>query len=422
MDASFPIDSRAAGRRPTRVRLANPGTELTIVVPTLDERENIIPLVEKIDAALPDTTWEVIFVDDDSRDGTADAVRVLARRDARVRCIQRIGRRGLSTACIEGVLASSSQYIAVMDADLQHDERLLPEMLQALRSRSCDLAVGSRYVAGGGVGEWNSGRAIISFLAIRLSQAICRVPIADPMSGFFMVRRDLFEGAVRRLSGRGFKILLDLMASSPRELRVKELPFHFRPRQHGRSKLDTMVAWEFVILLLEKLAGGRLPGNALIAACVIASGVALYLGAHSLVRLCGASVLVSKFAASGLSAAAIFFLNQLFTHRDRRLAGARLRNRLLLFFGLTGAIAFLSLNAIGAILNTWSESWLASLAGASVIALSSYVVAQVLSRSTRFEPAPDADGDSTSAHNQDYAVSAELDGDTIAPLERDPTT
>src|SRR5215470_1967578 len=155
-----------------------PASELTVVVPTLNEHDNIVPFLEQLETALAGVAWEVIFVDDDSPDGTADVVRAIARHDARVRCLQRIGRRGLSTACIEGVLASSSSYIAVMDADLQHDERLLPQMLKALKIGSCDVAVGSRYVAGGGVGEWHSRRAKMSTFATRLSQAVCKVAIA----------------------------------------------------------------------------------------------------------------------------------------------------------------------------------------------------------------------------------------------------
>ncbi len=281
MAAGSSIASSIADQRVPRVAITHGSTaELTIVVPTLNERENIMPLLEKIEAALPGVAWEVIFVDDDSTDGTADTVRALARRDPRVRCLQRLARRGLSTACIEGVLASSSIYIAVMDADMQHDERLLPQMLKALKSGACDVAVGSRYVPGGGVGDWESSRANISGFATRLSQAICRVAIADPMSGFFMVRRDVFERSMRRLSGQGFKILLDLVASSPQPLRIKELPYHFRARQHGASKLDTLVAWEFVILLADKLMGSRVPVSFVMAGLISALGLVLYVGAR----------------------------------------------------------------------------------------------------------------------------------------------
>ena len=186
---------------------------LTIVIPTLNERDNIEPLLALV-ASLPATPWEVIFVDDDSRDGTAELVRAVARRDPRVRCLQRIGRRGLSTACIEGVLASAAPYVAVMDADLQHDERLLPQMLETLDGGALDLVVGSRYVAGGGVGEWKHGRARISGSR---PPGAHRVQDRDRRSDerLLHVRREVFEARVRRISGHGFKILLDLLASAP---------------------------------------------------------------------------------------------------------------------------------------------------------------------------------------------------------------
>ena len=166
-------------------------------------------------------------------------MRAVAQRDPRVRCLQRIGRRGLSTACIEGVLASAAPFVAVMDADLQHDERLLPRMLETLKAEPYDLVVGSRYIAGGGLGAWDTSRAQISGFATRLSRIVCKTAIADPMSGFFMMRRGIFEDAMRHLSGHGFKILLDLLASAPAPVRLKELPYEFRPRRHGESKLDT---------------------------------------------------------------------------------------------------------------------------------------------------------------------------------------
>ena len=200
-------------------------------------------------------SWEVIFVDDDSPDGTAEQIREISRGDRRVRCLQRLGRRGLTTACIEGALATSAPYIAVMDADMQHDEKLLPQMLAILKSDPVDLVVGSRHVAGGGIGGWDAGRAKMSAVAARLSRIICKAEIADPMSGFFMLRREVLEGALRRLSGQGFKILLDILASSPRPLRVSELPYEFRERQHGESELDTRVAWEYIMLIADKLIG-----------------------------------------------------------------------------------------------------------------------------------------------------------------------
>ncbi len=353
-------------------------SELTVVVPTFNERDNVAPLVELVGAALAGIDWEVIFVDDDSADGTAAVVRDLARRDPRVRCIQRIGRRGLSTACIEGVLASSSPFVAVMDADLQHDERLLPLMLEVLKGDTCDLVVGSRYVSGGSLGDWDNRRAGISGLATRLSRFVCKADIADPMSGFFMVRRGVFEGAVRRLSGQGFKILLDLLASAPGQIRLKELPYQFRRRRHGTSKLDTLVAWEFGMLLADKLVGHLVPVRFALFAFIGAIG----LGVHLAVLRAALTAPTLGFAAAQAIATLVamtsnFFLNNLFTYRDQRLRGWSL---------LRGMLSFYLICAVGAVGNVGIASyvfasdhvwWIAGIAGAVLGSVWNYAVSSV---------------------------------------------
>jgi dolichol-phosphate mannosyltransferase len=301
---------------PNPAALAGPASvsELTIVVPTFNERDNISPLLELIGVALAEVQWEIIFVDDDSPDGTASTVREIARRDPRVRCIQRIGRRGLSTACIEGILATSSPFVAVMDADLQHDERLLPVMLEVLRGGACDLVVGSRYVAGGGLGDWDGRRADISGLATRLSRVVCKAEIADPMSGFFMLRREVFEGSVRRLSGQGFKILLDLLASSPGQIRLKELPYQFRRRRHGTSKLDTLVAWEFGMLLADKLVGHLVPVRFALFAFIGIIGLGVHLSVlWATNRALGTDFTVAQSLATIVAMTSNIFLNNVFT-------------------------------------------------------------------------------------------------------------
>ncbi len=192
-----------------------PAPELCVVVPVLNERDNVAPLVAKLDKTLAGIDWEVVFVDDGSTDGTRDAVAAIGRADSRVRLLHRVGRRGLASAFIEGVRCSLAPYVAAMDGDLQHDERILPDMLRALRANEADVVIGSRYVAGGGLGEWDKTRAGMSDMATRLSRLVLRVPVTDPMSGFFMLPRTVFERAAPRLSAIGFKILLDLLASLP---------------------------------------------------------------------------------------------------------------------------------------------------------------------------------------------------------------
>ena len=360
-------------------------TDLTIVIPTLNERENVAPLLERIDLALAGTRWEVIFVDDDSKDGTPEAVREIGRNDPRVRCLQRIGRRGLSTACIEGILASASPFVAVMDADLQHDESLLPSMLNALHHEPCDIVVGSRYVAGGGVGEWDKTRAGMSGLATKLSRLICKTDIADPMSGFFMLRRDVFESAMRNLSGQGFKILLDLLASLPSTPRLKELPYQFRTRRYGESKLDTMVAWEFGMLLADKLVGHIVPVRFALFAMIGALGVVVDLIVLSAALAAGAGFIAAQAIATVVAMTSNFFLNNVFTYRDRRLTGWRLWRGLFSFYVIcalgavanVGFAAFVFAGDANWLAGFKGIPWLASVAGVIVGSVWNYAVSSV---------------------------------------------
>src|SRR6202050_82648 len=199
--------------------------ELSVVIPTYKERQNIAPLVASLEAALQGVNWEVIFVDDHSPDRTADAIRELALTNRRVRILERIGRRGLSSACIEGMMASPAPSIAVMDADMQHDETILPEMLHLLRSKDLDVVIGSRRTAGGSMGEFAEKRVRLSDLGSRVSKLVCHCNITDPMSGFFMLDSRFFRASVSRLTGTWFKLLVDILASSLTPPRIAEVPY-----------------------------------------------------------------------------------------------------------------------------------------------------------------------------------------------------
>lgn len=365
-------DEPAAASRPWRA------AELAIIIPTLNERQNIEPLLQRLETVLAGVEWEAIFVDDDSRDGTAEQIRTIGRRDPRVRCLHRIGRRGLSTACIEGVMGSAAPYVAVMDADLQHDEALLPQMLRCLRDEPYDIVVGSRYIDSGGVGDWDRKRVRISNLATRLSRFICKTEIADPMSGFFMLRREVFEAAVRDLSGQGFKILLDILASSPQPPRLKELPYQFRPRRFGESKLDTLVAWEFGMLLADKLVGHIVPVRFALFTLIGTLGLVVHFTTLAIaLKLVGASFLASQATATMVAMTSNFFLNNLFTYRDKRLKGWR---------ALRGLISFYCICSLGAVANVGIASyafslretwWVAGLAGVIVGSVWNYAVSAV---------------------------------------------
>jgi dolichol-phosphate mannosyltransferase len=252
--------------------------DLAIIVPTYNEAANVHVLIEKLEAALLGHAWEVIFVDDDSPDQTAAIAHRIGRTKPYVRCVQRIGRRGLSSAVIDGILSTNAPFVAVMDADLQHDESILVPMLRVLENNEADLVVGSRYVDGGGVGEWSKSRRLISRAATAMSNLIIQAHVSDPMSGYFMLPRTVFMTTCRSLSGNGYKILFDFLASAPDALRVKEVPFCFRPRLNGESKLDMSVIAEHAMLLLSKSIGRHVPAQAVLLTLLVVGAVFTHLG------------------------------------------------------------------------------------------------------------------------------------------------
>lgn len=349
--------------------------ELTIVVPTLRERNNVSPLVECMCKALPSIVWEVIFVDDNSGDGTADEVWNLGRSDRRVRCMKRIGRRGLSSACIEGMLATGAPFIAVMDADLQHDPTLLAPMLDVLRKNQADMVIASRYTAGGSVGNWEPSRVRISLFATRLARLITKQRVSDPMSGYFMLRREVFESAVDRLSSLGFKILLDIIASTRGPLRLAEVPLRFGKRHAGESKLSANVAWEFLLLIGDKIFGRYVPVRFVAFGLIGAAGTLV----HFAVLTLAFKGLEADFPSSQTAAAAIamvfnYSINNVLTYGEVSRRGWR---------WLSGLASFMAICGVGAITNVGIASYLfrehtswplAAIAGILVGAVWNYAV------------------------------------------------
>ena len=302
----------------------NDALELAVVIPTFNERANVATLVARLDRALVGRAWEAIFVDDDSPDGTADAARAIGHTDRCVRVIQRIGRRGLSSACIEGMMATAAPAVAVIDGDLQHDETLLPTMLDLLqRDAALDVVIGSRFVAGGGTGEWDRDRVAKSALATRLSRRVLKGDLSDPMSGFFMIRSAVARRLAPELSAIGFKILLDLMTASPQPLAFAELPYTFSVRTEGESKLDHVVAMEYLIALYDRMFGRFVPVRFAMFSAIGLIGVPIHMGVLALAILGGATFLVAQICGAMAAMTVNFFLNNALTYRDRRLKGWR---------------------------------------------------------------------------------------------------
>jgi dolichol-phosphate mannosyltransferase len=360
-------------------RASENGLFLSVVVPTFNESENINELLNRLEKTLGKSGWEVIFVDDDSPDGTAQCVRNIAERDARVRCLQRIGRRGLSSACIEGMLTASAPVIAVMDADLQHDESILPEMLAQIEQNGADLVLGTRYAGSGSTDGWSQTRKKMSTWATVAGRAILTQPVSDPMSGFFMLRRDVLDASVRNLSGLGFKILLDLLATNKkRGLQIAEVPYGFRNRFAGESKLDEMVIWEYGMLIADKLVGRYIPVRFLTFSLIGGFGLIVHMAILSIaLKGFGISFTLAQSIATLLAMISNFALNNVLTYRDQRLRGWSWYKGLFSFVMACSVGALANVGIATYIFEQRSQWVLAALAGVIVGAVWNYAITQL---------------------------------------------
>jgi dolichol-phosphate mannosyltransferase len=353
--------------------------ELSVVVPTFKERGNVAELVRRLDLALAGIGWEVIFVDDNSPDGTAVAVKALAVSDPRVRCIRRVGRRGLAGACIEGMLSSSAPFVAVMDADLQHDERVLPAMLARLKGGEADLVAGTRYVEGGSAASFSSSRGAISRLATRLTRRLVGTGLSDPMSGFFMMRRARFDAIAPRLSPVGFKILLDIATTAGPVLRIAEQPYAFGERFDGESKFNAQIGVEFLGLLLARMTGDLVDPRFIFFALVGSIGLVVHLVVLGVALVFLPDTVADQFRIAQIIATFVamtsnFLLNNELTYRDRRLKGWAM---------VRGFVLFCLIASVGVLANVDLASWLyvahsrwlvAGAAGAVMSALWNYAM------------------------------------------------
>ena len=348
---------------------------ISVIVPTYNEASNLAPLVERLEHALSGIAWEVVFVDDNSPDQTHRLAKLIAAGNSHVRCLRRVGRRGLAGACIDGILSSSAPYVAVMDGDLQHDETVLKRMLHRLEDGEADIVVGTRYSPGGSAAIFSLNRSRISRFATTLTKSLLGVRLSDPMSGFFAMRREAFETVARDLSPDGFKILLDVVASANGALRIAEEPFVFAARSHGESKFSLRTALEFLGLIAAKLTGNAVEPRFALYAFVGTLGLLVHLIIQRTVLLgAGFSFEQSQIAATSGAMLANFFLNNLLTYKDLRLSGLRL---------VHGAIIFCGIGATGFIANIGVASWLyggqpiwwlAGLSGALVGAVWNYAM------------------------------------------------
>ncbi|MBM3763361.1 MAG: glycosyltransferase family 2 protein [Acidobacteria bacterium] len=296
--------------------------ELAVIIPTFNEAANVEPLLKRLAEALQGVEYETIFVDDDSVDGTAELVRKAGLGDRKVRIIHRVGRKGLASACLEGMMSTAAPYVAVIDGDQQHDETILPKMLEEARRGKLDLVVGTRNAQGGSMGEFSRGRVLLSRAGARLSRWIAKVSLSDPMSGYFLVDRTWLNEVIHLTSAVGFKVLLDLVASSPRRPKIAEVPYTFRNRQHGESKLDVLVGLEYFQLLVDKVIGHIIPVRFVLFSLVGLVGMFVALGLlYFCTQVMQLPLNYSHVWVTVVVMVLNFYLNNALTYRSQRLRG-----------------------------------------------------------------------------------------------------
>lgn len=351
--------------------------QVSLILPTRNESANIAEAIERAKAALSDYAHEIIVVDDNSPDGTADIARDIASKDRTVRCLKRVGRRGLASACIEGALTAAGDVVVVMDADLQHDETILPKLVTPVLENQSDLSVGTRYTDGGGTSDWSEEREAQSAFATRLAKIVLKkTPLSDPMSGFFAIRANLFRELVPQLSGRGFKILLDLVFASDKPLRVHEEPFVFRSRDAGESKLDAPTALQFLMMIYERMFGHIVPVRFALFAAV--GGLGIFVHMAVLFGLFRGLELGFVWAQTGAVVVAMtynFLLNNILTFSDVRLKGWGLLKGWAVFCAVCGLGAIANVGVATYLFNESHVMWTVSaLAGIIVGAVWNYAM------------------------------------------------
>lgn len=302
---------------------------VSIVVPTYNEAANIPMIYDGLAQALDGRAWELVVVDDDSPDGTADAARELGRRHDNVRCIQRVQERGLASAVRWGVQAAHGEVIVVMDGDLQHQPALIPRMLDALQAGH-DIVSGSRFLEGGAEKGLSRRRRRLSDWGNRLTNCFLGTVLSDPLTGFFATSRRRFLASIPLMQADGFKVFFDLVYCN-RRVSIRELPFEFQSRRHGKSKLELYVLWLLACDIVSKLSRGMLPPRLISFVGVGLIGSIFHFAVLYASMDLGAVFWLAQTIATIVAMVFNFTINNVLTYSDDRLRGASFYKGLLLY-------------------------------------------------------------------------------------------
>jgi dolichol-phosphate mannosyltransferase len=319
---------------------------LSVVTPTFDEAENLPELVERLHAALGDLPHEIIVADDNSPDRTWEVAEKLAAHDPSIRVLRRFHDHGLSAAVLDGMAAARGEYLAVIDADLQHDEAILPSMVDLLRNGRAEVVVGSRESDGGGYGEWSTRRRVVSWVATAIAKSLLRVPTGDPMSGYFVITREAYEATASEINPKGFKILLEFIGRN-RQLRVAEVGYTFSNRRHGETKLNRSVIRSYLLAVAELRLGRQVDPVFLLYVMVGVLGLGVNSLLFTLFEALGfprvdtglneaLDPVYSSFVLSvAVTTLMMFVINNEFTFWEQRYRGLKLLPAFVVYAGMT---------------------------------------------------------------------------------------
>ena len=343
-----------------RIQLSKP--TLSIVIPTYNEKDNVIIILEELKKVLKSISHEIIFVDDNSPDGTSAVVKDCMKKSSKIRLIHRIGRKGLAGAVIEGIFSANADIVAVMDCDLQHDETKLLDMINLFsKNNSLDLVIGSRFTETGEISEkaFSKIRKLGSKATTLIIKKVLNITSTDPLSGFFMVKKESFLKSSENLQTQGFKVLADFLATSGKNIEIKEIGYRFKNRLAGESKMSFLTILELIGLVLSQILKGRVSIRFILFCMVGLSGIFVQLLITGLVML-----LINQFPTSqtfGIIAAMTsnYFLNNIITFQERKLKSLDLIRGLFSFYLICSLGAFTNI-AIATYIFSFSSNWLIS--------------------------------------------------------------
>ncbi|MCP5503030.1 MAG: glycosyltransferase family 2 protein [Leptospiraceae bacterium] len=320
--------------------------DFSLIIPTFNEKDNICILIPKLKELFIQNSisYEIIVVDDDSPDLTWKIARDKFEDDISVRVIRRVGKKGLSSAVIDGMSVARGKYLGVIDADMQHDESILPRMLKEMEEY--EVVIGSRKVEDGGYGEWGFIRKMMSKGATLVAKIFLPIPVKDPMSGFFIVRKELFDELVSSINPRGFKILLEFIGRK-KQVKAKEVGYVFRTRQYGTTKMSSSVIQNYLAALYDIRFGKYISLTFLVYAFVGLIGLAINFS----IRKTSAFVFADEQNQSPLSIPVLsgfiaslfsnYILNNIWTFKQFRISGVLQQIKGFITFSLISVLGLL---------------------------------------------------------------------------------